>query len=935
MVGVVVKKVYLCLTCVGLVCVVGFGCGASKSFVLVGLEVQAMREPQCVLRLVSAEDGLMALRVEGRVAVRALFFLMVGLYLLVLPVAGQERSERVISDSEGHSFYVHRVKREESLYGLSRLYNVTQSEILKHNPQVDGRIRRGQDLRIPYLPGVNAPAEEQSGDVLHQVGASETLYSIARKYGVSVDDLRRANGLSGDDIGVGEVLRIPLGEATGLEGAGSSEGEGKANRGTHSLHMVRAGETLYSLSRMYGLSVDSIRSLAGTSGDSLKVGQLLLIPHSGGADYSSQSSGSEGVVRSYDCDWQDPSGRRERLRCYDYEVRAGDAVYGLARSHGTRVEVIYGLNPGLFGRELQVGERLRLPYTGAALAGSAPSVRRGGLYGADQYTLYVSVGGDDWERVAQRFSVSVDSLKRHNSRLVLGGLSSGSVIVVPVPYRGVSGTYPVDLHVAVPGETVYSLRRSAGVIGEYFDAVNRDVLLRGLLVGDTVYMPLGADYLASLQGGGLDALVGCGSRSGWDKSKALNISLLLPFRLRGGAFDAYFESLAKPHGSGGGGRGHSSVSQALPADLRFVEFYQGVLLAVRRFQSLGYDVRLRVYDTDRSRATVDRLLQSGVLADSHLIIGPVYPEGVGPVMDYAAQNRIAHVSPLSSLPEEGGGLGFSSLYPEAYHANPRLRTQLRTLAGQIQYGSFSRVVILKEESVQDWKVSADLRLLIDSAMVAQGVGPVTGGIGLGRPTIGTVVIPKGNSVSTRLSELSRQVNQPDSSILVVIPSTNEVFVTDAIGQLSGLKKEHGCDLYVVGLPSWQRMTRVDFSQLSALKSTIFTPFFVDYSAEAVKVFLAQYRDYFRSEPTHYSFQGWDLFTYFVEHLVRYGEDFCPCVGLAGDVPLLQNRFDFRAAGAPGTSNRENSGVFLLRYDRHRGTVPLEGELQGGGSVRSK
>lgn len=103
----------------------------------------------------------------------------------------------------------------------------------------------------------------------HTVSKGDTLYSISRKYGMSVDELCRANGITEKDaLRIGQKLSIP--ETV--------------------LYTVVEGDTLYSLGRNYGVSVDEIRSLNGLSAtDKLKVGQTLKIPSKDNVVVSSSS----------------------------------------------------------------------------------------------------------------------------------------------------------------------------------------------------------------------------------------------------------------------------------------------------------------------------------------------------------------------------------------------------------------------------------------------------------------------------------------------------------------------------------------------------------------------------------------------------------------------------------------------------------------------
>jgi murein DD-endopeptidase MepM/ murein hydrolase activator NlpD len=101
---------------------------------------------------------------------------------------------------------VHIIRKGDTIYSLARTYGVSSQEIQRLNGIEDpNRIRAGQRIRIPDASGsfVFAPGE-------HRAVRGETLYGIARRYGISLDALLAANGFSGNYVlKAGDLLRIP------------------------------------------------------------------------------------------------------------------------------------------------------------------------------------------------------------------------------------------------------------------------------------------------------------------------------------------------------------------------------------------------------------------------------------------------------------------------------------------------------------------------------------------------------------------------------------------------------------------------------------------------------------------------------------------------------------------------------------------------------
>ena len=112
--------------------------------------------------------------------------------------------------------------------------------------------------------GQNVPSpgpDPEPGTITYVVQPGDSLWIIAQRYGTTVDAIKRLNGLSGDMLNIGQVPKIPAGQAPG-----------------YIEYTVRAGDTLWLLSRRYNTTVDAIKQLNGLSSDMLSIGQVLKIP---------------------------------------------------------------------------------------------------------------------------------------------------------------------------------------------------------------------------------------------------------------------------------------------------------------------------------------------------------------------------------------------------------------------------------------------------------------------------------------------------------------------------------------------------------------------------------------------------------------------------------------------------------------------------------
>jgi LysM repeat protein len=167
----------------------------------------------------------------------------------------------------GKQFVVHKVGPGETLYAISRRYGVTVDQILEYNPTADAGLEIDQILKVPYVP--RASKKTSNGNT-HIVAEKETLFSISRQYGVTIDELKQWNNLTDNALALGQELIIKKKNTVSV----TPSGETKSVR---TVHTVAAKETMYSITRQYGITVEQLREWNNLQTDELKIGQSLYV----------------------------------------------------------------------------------------------------------------------------------------------------------------------------------------------------------------------------------------------------------------------------------------------------------------------------------------------------------------------------------------------------------------------------------------------------------------------------------------------------------------------------------------------------------------------------------------------------------------------------------------------------------------------------------
>ena len=168
--------------------------------------------------------------------------------------------------------FFHTVQPGETLFSIAKKYNVQVDGIKALNNLHGDDIQVGSRLIInPNQPAIQ-PNEESVIPGYHQVRQGETLYSIARLYNISLAELKALNEMESDTIKVGEELIV-----VPLNGEKANEEIANDNPNEPVYHLVKEKETLYSLSRKYGVTPEQIRRLNGIIDNTIPVGAKLRI----------------------------------------------------------------------------------------------------------------------------------------------------------------------------------------------------------------------------------------------------------------------------------------------------------------------------------------------------------------------------------------------------------------------------------------------------------------------------------------------------------------------------------------------------------------------------------------------------------------------------------------------------------------------------------
>ena len=149
------------------------------------------------------------------------------------------------------------VQRGDSLYSIAAKYNTTVEELKRINGLTTNILSIGQVLKLPSNESAESPSVDEG--ISYTVQKGDSLYSIAKKYNVTIDEIKELNNLTSNLLSIGQVLLIP--SSTPLE----------------TTYTVQKGDSLYSIAKKYNTSVDKLKELNSLTSNMLSIGQILIV----------------------------------------------------------------------------------------------------------------------------------------------------------------------------------------------------------------------------------------------------------------------------------------------------------------------------------------------------------------------------------------------------------------------------------------------------------------------------------------------------------------------------------------------------------------------------------------------------------------------------------------------------------------------------------
>lgn len=700
---------------------------------------------------------------------------------------------------------IHTVKAGETVYGISKQYGIKEAALLKFNPQIkEEGLKEGALILIPdskSLERVAVEVGETRNDSLkfhyHTVKAGETLFSLAKQYGVTMIDIENANilGLK-EGLKRGMTIKIPRKEylekkrQQRIEKVLNADPDAETNFDEDWLyHKVAEGQTAYALSKQYQISLDSLYLLNSSAEYGLRIGQWLKLPLN----------------------------RKSMVAAKSRSMRPKALNTGAAKKDQPKEKA---------PEEVVVQEE----------ENQTPIVE--GAKGNSKFFLYKVKDGDTFFSLKERYQVSEEELKELNPELK-NGLIQGRYVIMPKRKESKEINWLEKI-----------LKENEQLANEEIDTSGEETRK------DFPKKP--AKEKASK--GRNDTLA-------HDPDKEFGIAVVLPFRA-----EIYADTLDyrnfNPHRD-------SEMS---------MQFYLGLLKAADSLQAQGMRLRLRVYDTEGKSNRLQSIAKDIEENQMDLVFGPAYKSNV----DLLSANLegVPIVSPLSMAVNVDQKPNLVQMIPNETARNKWIAELINN-----QYPN-SKLIFAHCGTESENRQAQAIKAYLNPREA---------------DFIDKIVDCEELQNSRTLS-----IGAPDTvAKLVILLSNKPVFSTDLVSKLYNLKDSN---IVLVGSPRLLNMQTMELRYLNALNFTTYEVRSPNYKEEQTQRLVEEFRGAYKADAGPFALQGFDAGMYFLSGLWSHGPNL-----LERLQPSVQRStgFDFERKAEGGLENQYFFLTQMRDFQMHR------------------
>jgi LysM repeat protein len=784
--------------------------------------------------------------------------------------AAQQLKENEIVVIQGQKFVLHQVRTGETIFSISQRFGIDGHTLVEHNPEISEGLKIGDVLKIPYRENMEwqeLPVSQKGDPAYFEyhtiTSRTETPYFIAREYDITVEEIYAYNP-EVTRFRKGTRLRIPRWEQPelmpGIEESERIMVEEETERELI-MHEVKPGETLYSLARRYNISESEILFF-NPGARELKAGSVIYLPR------PETETHREAIADEVDRPGETFADRDETMfgNYFEHTIVSGETLWSVTRRYSVSADELRQLNP-ILETGFPAGVSIKVPIREEDIASAEP-------VNEDAFLRHEVQPGETLFGLASTYDITIPEIRKFNPQLDNRNLVRGETLLIP---RKLSVDL-VEIEIPEPDDSLEI--QGTEFDNEFYRIELPEIIPKSCRPTDVRFQTAETYEIALFLPLFVDANEALNKRA--KPSPVQSDSLI------------NFENYLK---------GDTLIEVDEPEDMfhgfyreseNFLQFYEGVLLAVDSLRKTGMSIKLNVFDTQQNADSIRKFIYREEFLETDLIIGPVFPQVQDEVAEIAAKNRIPMVSPLSAQSRE------LTSNPSFFQVNPT-RDFLAVKTAELiteEYFNSNFVVVKTSNSggLSEEKVVEVVR----ERMVNSGFW--------------------GHPEGMQFQEYDfdregpfgfRRILSPHKENVIFVASMNEGDLSVILSNINNLTDDFSITL--VGFNRYEQFHSISNEFFHNLNLHYLAPYWVDYEDPATIRFLEKFKKHFHTEPNNFGLQGYDVAFYFLNALKYYGRDFPECLPYQR-VHLAQGSYRFEKVSQFG--GYMNQGVSVISYQRN-------------------
>lgn len=575
------------------------------------------------------------------------------------------------------------------------------------------------------------------------------------------------------------------------------------------------------------------------------------------------------------------------MRFYIHHVEVGQTIYSLCKAYAVSQEDILKYNPEL-SAGLKLNQDIKIPVTieTSSITIAPPDTIPPQEFG---FIFHRVAAGETLYRIMKNYEINLEELSKYNPGLS-ANLHIGQFIKIPKPETIVAkkaeNQFDSLITYTVKRRDTYSkLERKFRINQEALEQLNPILKEIGLQTDMLIKIP----YAPDIEANDLNAVIiykpdsieqpspekivetiGCEAEKA--KSVTYKIGIMIPFYSQRESDirvdNEYFMKSADNY-----------------IAFRYIQYYEGLLLAIDSMQNRGFKAEVYVYDTKADSNVTQRLINNPEFQELDLIFGPFFARNLKYIVPAAAKNNTKVVSPFSS----GTGLNsYSNLFI--------IESSDKSLWHQgFKYAHdslpSSHIYLLHNGSTAE---VAEMNLIRDQFFVFSDDSSKF-----------HVYNYKDAGFKNLLANLKK-----DRANIIINLVNDEAYISSFVRQLNQISE--GTHIVLMGTEDhWSKFKTLEEEYLVNLHLTLLSNSFIDYRQPSVQNFIQLFQEKYKTDPQMIAFKGFDQGMYFLNIMYHYGANFTPCIK-DFNFEGVQNDFNFIKSGL-GKWMNENGCIYQY-YD---------------------